>query len=92
MADSMGKSKMQSQTVEKIVEVPQVQTLERVVPVPQTRHSHQWAAEALTSVGSRGTHISGQPRHSHQWAAEAGACDHGARSCQTGACSRSTNS
>ena len=35
MADSMGKSKMQSQTVEKIVELPhwQVQTLERVVPV-----------------------------------------------------------
>ena len=30
------------------------------------RHSHQWAAEALSSVGSRGTHISGQPRHSHQ--------------------------
>ena len=25
----------------------------------QPRHSHQWAAEALTSVGSRGTHISG---------------------------------
>ena len=24
-------------------------------------HSHLWAAEALTSVGSRGTHISGQP-------------------------------
>ena len=22
-------------------------------------------------MGSRGTHISGQPRHSHQWAAEA---------------------
>ena len=37
----------------------------------QPRHSHQWAAEALTSVGSRGTLISGQPRHSHQWAAEA---------------------
>ena len=34
----------------------------------QPRHSHEWAAEALTSVGSRGTHISGQPRHSHQWA------------------------
>ena len=29
-------------------------------------HSHQWAAEALSSAGSRGTHISGQPRHSHQ--------------------------
>ena len=28
----------------------------------QPRHSHEWAAEALTSVGSRGTHISGQPR------------------------------
>ena len=28
-------------------------------------YSHQWAAEALTSVGSRGTHIGGQPRHSH---------------------------
>ena len=25
-------------------------------------HSHQWAAEALTSVASRGTLISGQPR------------------------------
>ena len=37
----------------------------------QPRHSHEWAAEALTSVGSRGTHISGQPRHSHPWAAEA---------------------
>ena len=34
----------------------------------QPRHSHQWAAEALTSVGSRGTLIRGQPRHSHQWA------------------------
>ena len=29
------------------------------------------AAEALRSVGSRGTQISGQPRHSDQWAAEA---------------------
>jgi hypothetical protein len=29
----------------------------------QPRHSHQWAAEALSSVGSRGTHINGQPRH-----------------------------
>ena len=37
----------------------------------QPRHSYEWAAEALTSVGGRGTHISGQPRHSHQWAAEA---------------------
>ena len=34
-------------------------------PIGQPRHSHQWAAEALTSVGSRGTLISGQPRHSH---------------------------
>ena len=34
----------------------------------QPRHSHEWAAEALTSVGSRGTLIRGQPRHSHQWA------------------------
>ena len=40
-------------------------------PIGQPGHSHQWAAEALSSVGSRGTHISGQPRHSHQWAAEA---------------------
>ena len=29
------------------------------------------AGGCLTSVVSRGTHISGQPRHSHQWAAEA---------------------
>ena len=35
-----------------------------VVGSGQPRHSDQWAAEALTSGGSRGTHISGQPRHS----------------------------
>ena len=29
------------------------------------------ALVVLAQVGSRGTHISGQPRHSHQWAAEA---------------------
>ena len=40
-------------------------------PIGQPRHSHQWAAKAITLVGSRGTLISGQPRHSHQWAAEA---------------------
>ena len=34
-------------------------------PIGQPRHSHQCAAEALTSVGSRGTLIIGQPRHSH---------------------------
>ena len=37
----------------------------------KSRKHWKWRGVVLAQLGSRGTHISGQPRHSHQWAAEA---------------------